>query len=838
MVLIMLLIGIFWGIAFAAGKGYFLNRVFVNRIFSNRIGGLEAWRLLAALGALLFAAGALRMALELRPYPLEVWMERNMGDNREQRGRGKNKRNYGVAATVEGRLGTESLKNGVYSLVLKKPEIRLEGKTYRLPAIMVSAEEGMWDEAVNGARDPGMRVKVSGKIKPYEGARNPGEFDYRLYYRSMRMRFQIRADAIGTDGTGSIPILTWAKNVRKYLSGLLDFLCFGDDKGVYKAVLLGDKTELGQDIRELYQKNGIAHILAVSGLHISLIGMGLYGCLRRMGLGFGKAGLLAGCTVFFYGCMTGFGSSVFRAAFMISCAFFASYLGRTYDLLSAMALSLLLLTLNAPFLLFTSGLQLSFGAVFAIGLGMEQAQLQKRERSYEPGRFGSFFDNLKLSLFIQLFTYPIILFHFFEFPIYGIFLNLCVLPLMAYVAGTGFLSLFLYGIGGSFAGASGAVWGDMVGKGIVRVGVFFKAAGFFVMGTGHYILAFYEFLCRAAAKLPFSSPVLGRPKVSAIFLYYAVLMAAHALKCPDARRRNRRFLLTGAVGVILLTYRPVSGLQVTFLDVGQGDGVYLETKDVKILMDSGSSQKKNLGKQSLVPFLKSKGVSKLDYIFVSHGDLDHVSGIEYLLEQARDIRVNNIVFSCLSREDETCKAIADSAKKRGCSVWYMEKGQQIQDGELTLTSLYPAASGHAPDKNEQSLVLMASYGDFSMLLTGDVGNSGEAQMMNLPIGQLPKELTVLKVAHHGSHNSSGADFLDRVSPELSVLSYGNGNSYGHPSEDVVDRLRALHSRIWRTAVSGAVTVKTDGKKVSVTGFVKGERKRDDKGKRAESDAEK
>lgn len=785
-------------------------------------------------------------------------MERNMGDNREQRGREKNKLNYGVAATVEGRLGTESLKNGVYSLVLKKPEIRLEGKTYRLPAIMVSAEEGTWDEAVNGAGSPGMRVKVSGKIKPYEGARNPGEFDYRLYYRSMRMRFQIRADAIGTDGTGSIPILTWAKNVRKYLSGLLDFLCFGDDKGVYKAVLLGDKTELGQDIRELYQKNGIAHILAVSGLHISLIGMGLYGCLRRMGLGFGKAGLLAGCTVFFYGCMTGFGSSVFRAAFMISCAFFASYLGRTYDLLSAMALSLLLLTLNAPFLLFTSGLQLSFGAVFAIGLGMEQAQLQKRERSYEPGRFGSFFDNLKLSLFIQLFTYPIILFHFFEFPIYGIFLNLCVLPLMAYVAGTGFLSLFLYGIGSSFAGASGAVWGgamgslsgslcagafgavwgDMVGKGIGRVGVFFKTAGYFVMGTGHYILAFYEFLCRAAAKLPFSSPVLGRPKVGAIFLYYAFLMASLALKCPDARRRNRRFLLTGAVGAILLTFRPVSGLQVTFLDVGQGDGVYLETKDVKILMDSGSSQKKNLGKQSLVPFLKSKGVSKLDYIFVSHGDLDHVSGIEYLLEQALDIRVKNIVFSCLSREDETCKAIADTARKRGCSVWYMEKGQQIQGGELTLTSLYPAASGHAPDKNEQSLVLLASYGDFSMLLTGDVGNSGEAQMMNLPIGQLPKELTVLKVAHHGSHNSSGADFLDRVSPELSVLSYGNGNSYGHPSEDVVDRLRALHSRIWRTAVSGAVTVKTDGKKVSVTGFVKGERKRDDKGKRAESDAEK
>lgn len=428
-----------------------------------------------------FVLGVLRMAVELRPYPIEAAIAG--AETKEVRGR----TGRGPAATAEGALDTESYKNGSYTIVLKDPIISAEGEVYRIPAITVSVEEAVWKEAVErdlpeGEAVPGMGVRFTGKLESFSEARNPGEFDYRVYYRSMMLRCRLKAQQAVIYDTEYIPIFKWVKAVRTYVSSALEALCDEEDGGIYKAVLLGDKTELGEDIRELYQKNGIAHLLAVSGLHISLIGMGIYGCLRRFGLGYAKAGILAGGVIFFYGCITGFGPSVFRAVFMIFCSFLAAYLGRTYDLLSAMSLALLLLIFEAPFLLFTSGVQLSFGAVFAIGIGAERMKewKQTEKQEEEQGekreeRHGGFADTIWTSLFIQLLTYPIIIYHFFEFPIYGILINLFVIPLMAYVVGSGIAAVSLYSVSGPLA------------------------AG--VMGTGHYILAFYSLLCSLAITL-------------------------------------------------------------------------------------------------------------------------------------------------------------------------------------------------------------------------------------------------------------------------------------------------------------------------------------------------
>ena len=185
---------------------------------------------------------------------------------------------------------------------------------------------------------------------------------------------------------------------------------------------------MDEEINDLYQKNGIAHLLAVSGLHVSLIGMGLYRLLRRLGLGFGWAGVWSGGLLFLYGTMTGFGPSVFRACLMLACSFAASYLGRTYDLLSAMSLAAICLSLENPFVIFTGAFQLSFGAVFAIGwAGKELSDGLECKKEWENA--------LSVSLAIQLVTGPIVLYHFFEYPLYGIFLNFLVIPLMTYVVG-------------------------------------------------------------------------------------------------------------------------------------------------------------------------------------------------------------------------------------------------------------------------------------------------------------------------------------------------------------------------------------------------------------------
>lgn len=794
-------------------EGRFLYPVF----FGDRGQHMRSYMKTGALFFAVFMIGALRMTAELKPYPIEVLME---ADARAKRT---------TIASVEGRLDTQTLKNGSYTLVIKDPVILTGEQEYGLAALTVSVDEAVWKEAVEEAQAgegavTGMGVRFRGKLELFSAPRNPGEFDYGLYYRSMKLRCRLKANNAAIYDTEYIPVYKWVKRFRAYVSEALFALCSEEDRGVYKAVLLGDKTELLEDIRVLYQKNGIAHLLAVSGLHISLIGMGIYGGLRRTGLGYGKAAILAGCVIFFYGCVTGFGPSVFRAVFMIFCSFLASYLGRTYDLLSAMSLALLLLILDAPFLLFTSGLQLSFGAVLAIGIGSER---RKEWKAAENGRdskaaensgdskaaenagdsktaenggtsktggFGGIFETIWTSLFIQLFTYPVIIYHFFEFPIYGIILNLFVIPLMAYVVGAGIAAVFLYGLSRMLALA--------------------------VMGTGHYILVIYHLLCSLTERLPFYSMTAGRPKLWAILLYYLVVLFFLYRSKGNARRQKFHFLIAVFCAAFFLTIHPVPCLEVSFLDVGQGDGIFLQTAGENILVDGGSSQIKNLGKNRLVPFLKSKGISRLDYVFVSHGDKDHISGIEYILQEEQGISIKNLVFSCLSAEDESCKNMAELAEKRGGTVWYMEEGQSLKAGKLSLTCIYPGADGGAVDKNEQSLVLLAGYGDFSMLLTGDVENIGEGELLLLPESGLPREVTVLKAAHHGSKTSSGQEFLERVSPKITILSYGEGNSYGHPSKEVVKRLEEMETEIWRTAVSGAVTVITDGKHVSVRGFVR------------------
>lgn len=763
--------------------------------FCRKIFKIPNSRFLLLIGSILVSLGAVRMASELRTHPVEAALTAE-----------------GSYGEVEGELEKVGLKNEIYTLVLRNAIARVNGEAHSLSGVTVSAKQKMWEEAKGPSlAAAGIRIRVEGKIERFAGARNPGEFDYSLYYRSQKLVCRIRADNIKLLQTDAPPINRGVAEFRGYVSKALEFLCAEEDRGIFEAVILGDKAELSEDIRELYQKNGIAHLLAVSGLHVSLIGMGLYKGLRRLGLGYGKAGIAAAFVIFFYGCVTGFGASVFRAVFMIFCTFLAAYLGRSYDLLSAMSLSLLILTLDSPYLIFTSGLQLSFGAVFSIGAAAEKAKDWKKASAQENAHAGdaprpvgakSFADGLLISLFIQILTYPIILYHFFEFPIYGILLNLIVIPLMTYVVGSGIAGIFLYSLADVFKIFSGLE--------ILAIGT---------VGTGHYILAFYSFLCRMASGLPFYSAIAGRPDFWKVLLYYAAIFSTLLWKKGDACTQKKRFLTVSLVLMVLLSVNLTRGLEVTFLDVGQGDGIFLQTARYNILVDCGSSQIKNIGKSRLVPFLKSKGISRLDFVFVSHGDSDHISGIEYLLEEQTGIQVKNLVFSGISREEESCKKLAELSEKQECGLRYMLLGNRINLGRLKLTCVYPSVKTNASDKNEQSLVLLAEYGETSFLLAGDIEDGGETQIVREGQRLLPKHVTVLKAAHHGSGSSSGAEFLKRVNPDIAVLSYGNGNSYGHPSGEVVKRLEESGADIWRTGDSGAVKIVTDGTRVEVLGFI-------------------
>ena len=271
----------------------------------------------------------------------------------------------------------------------------------------------------------------------------------------------------------------------------------------------------------------------------------------------------------------------------------------------------------------------------------------------------------------------------------------------------------------------------------------------------------------------------------------------------------------------ILMPRPVDGMEILFLDVGQGDGILLRSGRGAMLIDGGSTSEKKLGEYRLEPCLKSCGVSVIEYAFVSHGDLDHISGVRYLLESCEEIEIRNLLLPCQGREDDALLSLAELARARGTKVSLIEVGESFYMEGIGVTCLYPGISDLPADKNEESEVLKVDYGNCHILFTGDMSGEGELRLLSA-LSEKPgvlSEIQILKTAHHGSRFSSGEAFLDALGVKWAVISYAEGNSYGHPHKEVLERLGDRSVKIYGTAERGAITMKTDGKRVRWKAFL-------------------
>ena len=304
------------------------------------------------------------MTVEMRPDALERMVTQKGGS---------------AEVAVSGTLDSISEKNGWCTMILTGVEVEDES----VRKVLISCKSDLLEMCEEKILPPcGSQIHLTGTAEFLEEARNPGQFSYRMYYRGLGIRNRVTADRIFISEGKSSPLRSQAECFRAYATAVFQEICVPEDAGIFQAILLGDKSGLSEELRERFQDNGIAHILAVSGLHVSLIGMSVYSALRFWGISYGWAGLGASALLTFYGFVTGFGASVFRAVFMVEVSCLAAYLGRSYDLLSALSLSLILQAWQSPYLLFSAGLQLSYGAVAAIGLETEELRkVGKREKS-------------------------------------------------------------------------------------------------------------------------------------------------------------------------------------------------------------------------------------------------------------------------------------------------------------------------------------------------------------------------------------------------------------------------------------------------------------------------
>ena len=712
----------------------------------------------------------------------------------------------------------------------------------------------------------GQILILQGTISLFDEATNEGQFDSRAFYRSQKIDFGVWVDSVERVEGKSDRFRVWLSRVRVELG--IPLSRYADDDGVLSAMLLGDKTSLDSEIRSLYQKSGIAHVLAISGLHISLLGMALYRLLRhRCGLTYLWAGIVAASFLVAYTLMTGNAVSARRATGMLIVYLVADLLGRSYDMLSALSLIVILLLWENPFLVTNSGFQFSVAAVVGIGVGQcvlvprvgswkvvygrrkkqddvvrcdaakcdaakrDAAKCDAAKCDAERIRMQNLVDWMKrrmdkclpgmmISLSIQFFTLPLVAYYYYEIPVYAILLNIPVLALIPYVLGL-------------------AVFGSLTGQ-----IAFLQQLSFALCRVCGWVLHGYRWLCDASLLLPGARMITGKPSEVRVVVYYGLLGAFYYVLWCGMKKKQRQMCTKGAqaekqewirswlgfglglVLVLLLTFLFVRGkpeFELDILDVGQGDAIYLCASDgTNFMIDGGSTDVKKVGTYRILPFLKAKAIRKVDYWFVSHTDEDHISGLVEVMESG--YAVGTLVLAEAQKEDEKAHRLAELAQKNGIRVCYMKAGDVLGTRKedvvnkrnraetFRIECLYPTNDNDSEDVNDRCLVLYYEDENFSAFFGGDISSEVEEQLVSA--GKC-RQTDVLKASHHGSKYSNSDVLLHALHPRLTIASAGKKNRYGHPSPEAIARVGESGSAFYSTIDYGRIRVRfVDGEMVA------------------------
>lgn len=651
----------------------------------------------------------------------------------------------------------------------------------QVEVILSAGEEAGWL--------PGQKVRVQGKWKLLTGPTNPGEFDSRIYQRARGVRWQMYGEQVEEIGGKRTEWTAAACLLRKRLGAVFEKVVSGEEAALLKAISLGDKTDLSEEQKSLYEENGASHLLAVSGLHVSVIGGRWYRMLRRRKCGYTISCLSGGVLLLFYGCMTGFGSSCARAVLMYLCYLLAEYCGMQYDMISAMSLAGISLLLEHPWRCLEGGFQVSFAAVFLIGsiLPKMQELRKNKKRHREENGIGhpwkkKMSDKLFASVVITGGLAPLLMHIYYQWTPLSILFNLLLLPAMEPLMG----SAMLAALGGLFSFPLGRIC-ILPAQGILRI---------------------FRILFTLGSRLPGTPLVTGCPSWGAVVVLYGLEAAAVWIWY----RKKWRYALWGIgllVGVALSQTNHL--LRITMLDVGQGDGILVQFPNEKTMMiDGGSSSRSKTGKYILLPALKYYGIAGLDYLVVTHVDEDHISGIRELLRAGYPVR--ELLLPFVEDPDSEWIELKKMASQTGTKVHVVAQGDRIREGNVSIRCLHPIyGEEKKEDRNASSIVLLVQLGKFDALFTGDLPESEEdtlCQWVEEHPGTIAGELEVLKVAHHGSKYSTGESFLYCLPPKLALISAGN--SYGHPHPELIDRLESCGADIMQTKTGGAINVSTDG----------------------------